>query len=96
MLFSDESSVQQFSLRVQHVWRPSGEQYHEKYTVPTVKHPPSQMVWRAMSAAGTGGLYFLTHGTTMNGELDGSLPANPVNHRRVANAVTLKSTFCLP
>ena len=29
-------------------------------------------------------------------ELDGSLSANPVNDRRVANAVTLKSTFCLP
>ena len=29
-------------------------------------------------------------------ELDGSLPANPVNDRRIANAVTLKSTFCLP
>ena len=29
-------------------------------------------------------------------QLDGSLPANPVNDRRVANAVTLKSTFCLP
>ena len=28
--------------------------------------------------------------------LDGSLPANPVNDRRIANAVTLKSTFCLP
>ena len=30
------------------------------------------------------------------GKLDGSLPANPVNDRRTANAVTLKSTFCLP
>ena len=29
-------------------------------------------------------------------KLDGSLPANPVNDRRIANAVTLKSTFCLP
>ena len=29
-------------------------------------------------------------------KVDGSLPANPVNDRRVANAVTLKSTFCLP
>ena len=29
-------------------------------------------------------------------KLDGSLPANPVNDRRTANAVTLKSTFCLP
>ena len=29
--------------------------------------------------------------------LDGSLPANPVNDRRVVyNAVTLKSTFCQP
>ena len=28
-------------------------------------------------------------------KLDGSLPANPVNDRRIANAVTLKSTFCL-
>ena len=27
------------------------------------------------------------------GKLDGSLPAND---RRIANAVTLKSTFCLP
>ena len=68
MLFSDESSVQQFSVQVQHVWRPSGERYHEKYTVTTVKHPPSQMVWGAISAAGTGGLYFLTPGTTINGE----------------------------
>ena len=30
-------------------------------------------------------------------QLDGSLPANPVNDRRVVyNAVTLKSTFCQP
>ena len=28
-------------------------------------------------------------------QLDGSLPANPVNDRRIANAVTLKSSFCL-
>ena len=29
-------------------------------------------------------------------KLDGSMPANPVNDLRKANAVTLKSTFCLP
>ena len=34
--------------------------------------------------------------TKFHHELDGSLPANPVNDQRVANAVTLKSTFCLP
>ena len=28
-------------------------------------------------------------------KLDGSLPANPMNDRRIANAVTIKSTFCL-
>ena len=29
-------------------------------------------------------------------KLDGSLQANPMNDLRIANAVTLKSTFCLP
>ena len=29
-------------------------------------------------------------------QLDRSLPANPVNDQRIANAVTLKNTFCLP
>ena len=46
----------------------SGELHHEKHTVPAVKHPSSQMVWGAMSAAGTGGLYFLTSGRTINGK----------------------------
>ena len=32
----------------------------------------------------------------MSKKLDGSLPANPVNDRHVANVVTLKSTFRLP
>ena len=32
----------------------------------------------------------------INNKLDGSLPANPVNDRRIANAVRLESTFCLP
>ena len=31
-----------------------------------------------------------------NRTLDGSMPANPVNERQVANAVTLKSTFYPP
>ena len=43
----------------------------------------------------------VTHGRLMFSfstiyKLDGSLPANPVNDRCVANAVTLKSTFRLP
>ena len=43
-------------------------------------------------------LYEQLHLLNLNNiyQLDGSLPANPVNDRRIANAVTLKSTFCLP
>ena len=32
-----------------------------------MKHPPSRMIWGAMSKNGTAGLYFLAPGTTMNG-----------------------------
>ena len=41
-------------------------------------------------------LYLLNIFATAAPKLDGSLPANPVNDRRTANAVTLKSTFCPP
>ena len=34
--------------------------------MPTVKHPPSQMVWGAMSRSGVAALSFLPSGTTMN------------------------------
>ena len=68
VLFSDESSVKQFSVRRYRVWRRAESRYEEKYTVPTVKHPPSQMVWGAMSSMGTAELYFLPPGTTINGE----------------------------
>ena len=33
--------------------------------------------------------------TTVTNKLDRSLPANPLNDQRIANAVTLKNTFCL-
>ena len=32
-----------------------------------MKHPPTQMIWDAMSANGMAGIYFLKPGTTMNG-----------------------------
>ena len=67
VLFSDESCIQQFAVRKQHVRRPKGKRFGPKYTVATMKHPPSQMIWGAMSAKGTAGLYFLTPGTTING-----------------------------
>ena len=67
VLFSDESTFQQFTVRKNYVRRPVGKRFNEKYTISTTKHPPSQMIWGAMSANGTAGLYFLKPGTTMNG-----------------------------
>ena len=67
VLFSDESTFQQFVVLHKHVRRPVEKRFDEKYTSATIKHPPSQMIWGAMSKNGTAGLYFLTTGTTMNG-----------------------------
>ncbi len=39
--------------------------YRERYATPTVKHPPSQMIWGAMPVSGTAALYFLPLKTTM-------------------------------
>ena len=40
VLFSDESTFQQFVVRKRHVRRPTGKRFDERYTIPTVKHPP--------------------------------------------------------
>ena len=68
VLFSDESTIQQFAARKKNVRRPSGTRYDEKYTQQTIKHPPSVITWRAISIKGTAGLFFLQPGTTMNGQ----------------------------
>ena len=47
--------------------RPPGFRYNERFTQQTIKHPPSVMVWGAMSTQGTAGLFF-DPGTTMNGK----------------------------
>ena len=39
---------------------------NSRYLQPTVKHPPSVMVWGCFSSQGRGGLYFLPKGQTMN------------------------------
>ena len=67
VLFSDESTLQQFMVRKRHVCRPTGKRFDERYTIPTVKHSPSQMVCGAMSRNGVAALSFLPPGTTMNG-----------------------------
>ncbi len=52
------------------VRRPMGsDRYDSRYTVKTVKHAESLMVWGSFSGAvGRGGLFFLPKNTTMNSE----------------------------
>ena len=45
VLFSDESTIQQFGTRKQQVRRPVGTRFEDRYTVATMKHPPSVMIW---------------------------------------------------
>ena len=66
VLFSDESTIQQFAQRKRTVRRPVGERFNDCYTQATVKHPPSVIIWGAMSSSGTAGLFFLPTGTTIN------------------------------
>ena len=40
VLFSHESTVQQFTNRKRYVRRPSGKRFSERYTIQTMKHPP--------------------------------------------------------
>ena len=52
VLFSDESTIQQFAQRKRHLRRPVGTRYDDRYTLATVKHPPSVMIWDALSTKG--------------------------------------------
>ena len=58
VLFSDESTVQEFTTRKRYVRRPIGKRFHEKYTIQTMKHPPSVMIWGGLPINGTIGLFF--------------------------------------
>lgn len=69
IMFSDESMFKTIASRPKHVRRPPGSnRYDSKYTIKTVKHPESVMVWGSFCASGRGGLYFLPKNTTMNSE----------------------------
>ena len=67
VLFSEKSTSQQFVVPKRHVRRPTGKRFDERYIIPTVKHPPGQMVWGAMSRNSVAALSFLPPGTTING-----------------------------
>lgn len=69
VMWSDESTFRVLTSHRVQVRRPSGTRYDSAYTVKTVKHSPSVMVWGCFSGkAGRGGLFFLPRNVTMNGE----------------------------
>ena len=70
VMFSDESTFRLVRGGYKLVRRPQGvSRYDSKYTIKTVKHPESVMVWGAFSGnKGRGGLYFLPKNVTMRGD----------------------------
>ena len=67
VMFSDESSIEQFSNRPRNVRRPPGKRFDPKYVLPTVKTCPKLMIWGAITAHMRCGLWFMPHNTTING-----------------------------
>ncbi len=70
VMFSDESTFRLINPRAQMVRRPkSMSRFLNRFTVKTVKHPPSIMVWACFSGKmGRASLYFLPANLTMNSE----------------------------
>ncbi len=69
VVWSDESTFRIMASHCAHVIRPRGHRYDHRYTVKTVKHSPSVIVWDCFSGkVGCGGLYFLAKDVTMNAE----------------------------
>jgi transposase len=70
VMYSDESTFKCLRSVRGKVRRPrESSRFDSRYTVKTVKHPDSVMVWGCFSGTlGRGGLYFLPKNVTMNGE----------------------------
>ena len=67
VMFSDKFTFLQFASYKPFVCRSLGSSpVNSQYLQPTVKHPPSAMVWGCFSSKGRGGLYFMPKGQTMN------------------------------
>jgi transposase len=85
VMFSDESSFQQFADATQWIRRPRGQRYQERFTVPVVKHSPAIMVWGCFSHSGVGSLIPLQPNERVNGQryiqiLGEQLPMNMAIH----------------
>lgn len=70
VMFSDESMFRLINPRAQTVRRSSTQsRYLQKFTVKTMKHPASVMIWGCFSGrGGRGSLYFLPPNCTMNAD----------------------------
>jgi transposase len=70
VMYSDESMFRCIRATRSRVRRPIGSnRYDSRFTVKTVKHPDSVMIWGCFSGTGgRGGLYFLPKNTTMRAE----------------------------
>jgi transposase len=68
VMFSDESTFRCLRATRSRVRRPTGsDRFDSRYTVKTVKHPDSVMVWGCFAGnGGREGLYFLPKNETMN------------------------------
>ena len=66
VMFADEAGVQQFSCNHPYVHRPTNQRYHSRFTISSVKHSPSVMIWSAISSTGQGGIWFMPAGTYIN------------------------------
>jgi transposase len=67
VMFTDESTFSQVrGAGSNYVRRPVGHRLDPKYTLKTVKHPPSVMVWGGITAAGRCGLQVFGKGVKVN------------------------------
>lgn len=64
VLFTDESQFHLFENMCKYVRRPRNARFNRRYTLPTVRHSPSVMVWGSFSGRGIGSLHFLPPNTT--------------------------------
>jgi hypothetical protein len=66
VMFSDESLIRQFYSNIPIIRRPPGQRYNIRFTIPTVKHSPSVMIWGAISAQGPLDLFLVPPKTMVN------------------------------
>ena len=66
VMFSYKCTLKQFVVRKMNIRRPVGKRFQARYTVSSMTHPPSQLVWRTFSKSDSAGLCFLPPGCTVN------------------------------